>query len=232
MTMAASLGRGEIVSKLLEKGADPEVADGTDRSPLKYATMAGDIKSIGYIIQRKSKDNAMLNDELLDESLHLAARNLDMAAIRLLLEHGFRTDLPGPVHADGRTALGEVYRMGDAAVDSSQLKKVLAFLCKATANLKVRTHGKSIVILALNNTSRIRMTAALLASCPAIRDGLNESYNLFSKDSYRYSLTAYVRRFQCVERRAHRSLDLSKLRYTGEACDAPELERLLRAYGW
>lgn len=230
--MAASLGRGEIVSKLLEKGADPEVADGTDRSPLEYATMAGDIKSIGYIIQRKTKDNAILNDELLDESLHLAARNLDLAAIRLLLEHGFRTDLPGPIHADGRTALGEACRMGDATVDSSQLKKVLAFLCKATANLKVRTHGKSLVLFALNNTSRIRMTAALLASCPAIREGLNESYNLFSKDSYRYSLTAYVRHFQCVERRAPCSLDLSKRCCTGEACDAPELERLLHAYGW
>ncbi|KAL8902786.1 MAG: hypothetical protein Q9207_004376 [Kuettlingeria erythrocarpa] len=156
LTMAASLGRGDIVSKLLQKGADPDAHDGTDSSPLEYATMAGDIESMGYIIQYKSVGHDNLNDELLDESLHVAARKLDVAAIRLLLEHSFRTDLPGPVHAGGRIALAEACRMGDATVDSSQLKKVLALLCKATADLQVRTHGKSML-------SEMALTKALIS---------------------------------------------------------------------
>ncbi|KAL8669821.1 MAG: hypothetical protein Q9168_005612 [Polycauliona sp. 1 TL-2023] len=231
LTIAASLGRGDIVLKLLEKGADPDTHDGNDRSPLEYATMARDVESMGCIINYKSNGHDNLNEELLDESLHIAAKNLDIAAIRLLLEHRFRPDLPGPVHAGGRTALAEACRMGDAAMNSSQLKKTLALLCKATADLEVRTDGKSLVLLALDNRSPTRMTTALLASCPAIRDRLNESLNLFSKGSYRYSLTAYVRHFQCVEPRARRCLDLSKRCCTQAACDGPKLERLLRSYG-
>ncbi|KAL8992106.1 MAG: hypothetical protein Q9169_007368, partial [Polycauliona sp. 2 TL-2023] len=221
---------GDIVGKLLQKGANPDTQDGTDRSPLEYATMAGDIEGMRYIIQHKSNGHDDMNDELLDESLHVAARNMDNAAIRLLLENKFRPDLPGPVHAGGRIALAEACRMGDATVDSSQLKKVLALLCKATADLKVRTHGKSLVILALDNTSPIRMTTALLASCPAIRDSLNEGYNVFSKGSCRYSLTAYVRHFKRVEPLGRRCLDLSKRCCTQGPCDAPKLERLLRSY--
>ncbi|KAL8727591.1 MAG: hypothetical protein Q9166_005940 [cf. Caloplaca sp. 2 TL-2023] len=231
LTIAASSGRAEIVSNLLQAGADPGVHDGTDRSPLEYATMAGDIQSMKYIIQRKINGSEVLTDELLDESLHVAARNLDFAASKLLLEHNFRADLPGPIHAGGRTALGEACRMGDATADSFQLKKVLGLLCKTTTDLKFRIHGKSRVLLALDNASPTRMATALLASHRAIREDLNEGFNIFSKGSYRYSLTAYVRHFRCMETPAHRSHDFTERCCARDGCDAPELERLLHAYG-
>ncbi|KAL8777842.1 MAG: hypothetical protein Q9213_007686 [Squamulea squamosa] len=231
LTIAASSGRANIVAKLLQAGADPNAHDATDRSPLEYATMAGDLKSMEYIIQRKTNGHIVLSEELLDESLHVAARNLDFAASKLLLEHGFRADLPGPVHAGGRTALAEACCMGDANIDLAQLKRVLALLCKATPDLKIRICGKSMILLALDNASPIKMATALLASHRAIQEGLNEDFNIFTEGSYRYSLTAFVRHFRCTEIWDRRSLDFTKRCCNCDNCDAPELERLLHAYG-
>ena len=221
--MAASTQEADVVLRLLQAGAEPDTQDSTDRSPLQYATMASDISSMEHILQYKA--------DVDDESLHIAARQLDFAAVSILLKYGARTDLPGTIHAGGRTALGEACRMADLTLDSSQLRKVLALLCTSTKSLRALTHGRSIAYHALDNRSPIKMATALLASCPSIFECLNEDFNVFASGSLRYSPTGYVRHFRCIEPRASRCFDFSRHCCTRNACPAPDLENLLRSRG-
>ncbi|KAL9127849.1 MAG: hypothetical protein Q9217_003340, partial [Psora testacea] len=221
--MAASLQRAEIVLRLLQAGAYPDTQDNTDRTPLQYATSASDIRCMSHLLKYKAEVN--------DESLHIAARQLDLAAVRLLLDHHARTDLPGTVHCGGRTPLGEICRMADLTKNSSQLKTTLVFLCEATTNPGTLSKDRSLIVQALDNHSPIKMATALLTSCQPVRDGLNDDFNIFSKGSLRYSPSGYVRHFKCVESRSHRSLDFSWRCCNHNACPAPKLEDLLHAYG-
>ena len=221
--MAVSSARAEIVLRLLQAGAHPDTQDNANRTPLEHATVAGNIKGIDYLLEYKAEIN--------DESVHLAARKLDLTAVKLLLDHGARTDLPGSIHCSGRTPLGELCRMANLVENPPTLKKTLAFLCEATKNLRSLTHGKSLVLLALDNDSPVKMTTALLTSCQSVKDGLNDDVNIFSKASYCYSPTAYVRHFKCMKPLERRSLSFSQRCCTLDACFAPELESLLRAHG-
>ena len=172
------------------------------------------------------------HSEVNDESLHIAARQLDYAAIKLLLKHHARTDVPGTVHCESRIPLAELCRMADVTRNPAQLKKTLALVYRATTNLKILNHGKSIIFQALENNTPFKMVAALLGSCSSIQDSLNDNFNIFSTGSYRYSPAAYVRHFMCIESLGHRSLNLVTSRCCAQSdCPAPKLENILHAHG-
>lgn len=87
--MAASSQNSNITSRLLEAGAYPDTQDSGGRTPLQYATMANNIKGMDHLLK--------YNSEVDDESLHIAARQLDLPAVKVLLANHARTDLPGVV---------------------------------------------------------------------------------------------------------------------------------------
>lgn len=209
--------------KLLEAGACPDTQDWTERTPLQYATMANNVKGMDHLLKYEA--------ELNDESLHIAARLLNLPAVSLLLAHHARTDLPGSVHCGGRTPLGELCRMADLSQNPSQFMKTLKILCKATNKFGLLTDGRSYIFQALDNDEPLRMTSAIFKSCQSVIDEVNDSYNIFVNGSLHYSPTAYVRHFKCIERSGFRSVDLSHPCCSIDACPAPQLERLLHAHG-
>lgn len=98
--MAARSQQPDVVLQLLEADAQPDTQDDRDATALQYATMARSLFAMRHLISYKA--------EIDDESLHIAARQLDIPAIKLLLENGASTILPGTVHCGGRVPLGEL----------------------------------------------------------------------------------------------------------------------------
>ena len=125
--MAASIPDTDLTLKLLEAGAYPDVQDNAERTPLQYAAIAKHMKGMEHLL--------IANAVAKDESLHIAARQLDIPAVQLLLTHNADTELPGTVHCGGRLPLGEVCRMTDLTHNPPHLKKMLTLLCKATRDL-------------------------------------------------------------------------------------------------
>ena len=154
--MAAYAPNGDITLRLLEAGACPDTQDWAERTPLLYATMANNVEAMTHLLK--------YDVELNDESLHIAARQLDLAAVDLLLTHQARTDLPGSIHCGGRTPLGELCLMADLSQNPPQLMKTLKLLCKATKNFGALTDGRSCIFQALDNNKPLQMTAALFKS--------------------------------------------------------------------
>lgn len=223
LMMAASLPKGDITLRLLEKGACPDTQDWMRRTPLHYATLANNAKGMDHLLRYDAEVN--------DESLHIAARQLDLPAVGLLLGHHARTDLPGSFHCGGRTPLGELCRMADLSQNPSQFLKTLKLLCKATKTFGMLTDGRSCIFQALDNNNPLDMTAALFKSCQSVSDEVNNDYNIFVHGSLCYSPTAYVRHFKCIERSGFHSVDLSRCCCSIDTCPAPQLEKLLRAHG-
>lgn len=211
----------EILLSLLKAGAEPDTEDNAGRTPLQYATMAGDIECMSYLLRYKADTR--------DESLHIAARNLNFSAVNLLLDHGAPADMPGTQHCDGRTPLAELCRAANLLPNPPQLKKTLTVLCETGIDLERTTQGKTLVFHALDNKSPLKMATALLVASRPIRNALKDS--IFHKNSVYYSPTAYVRHFRCEECYTNRSLDLLRRCCTLSPCCAPKLEDLLRSYG-
>ena len=221
--MAASIPDTNLTLKLLKAGAYPDVQDNAERTPLQYATIAKNIKGMEHLLNK----NAVVNDE----SLHIAARQLDLPAVQLLLTHHADTGLPGTIHCGGRVPLGELCRMTDLTHNPPHLKKMLTLLCKATRDLGTRTDGRSFMLLSLDNQTPLKMATALLTSCQALKEGLNDDHNIFARGSLRYSPSAYVRHFKCAESSGSHSIDLERRCCNLGNCPAPKLESLLRAHG-
>ena len=210
--------------QLLEAGAQPDTQDDVGRTALQYATMAGSQASMEQLLNH--------NAEIDDESLHIAARQLEIPTMKLLIDRGASATLPGTVHCDGRIPFGELLRMANVHQNPPQLKKAIKFLFGATTELKLLSHGKSLIFQALDNDSALKMTTALLLSCQSFREDMNEDYNIFASGSRRYSPSAYIRHFKCIEPSGHHSFDFSRRCCKFEDCPAPDLEKLLRAYGF
>ena len=208
--------------RLLEAGAQPDMQDDMGCTALQRAAMAGNSPVIEHLLNRKA--------DVDDESLHVAARNLELPAMQMLLNHGASTSLPGIVRCDGRLPLAELCRKANLRENPPHLKKTIKCLSEATKDLEVLTDGKSFILQALDNDSALKMTSALLNSCVSLKDGLNHDFNIYSKGSRRYSPTAYVRHFKCIESPAYRSPILSRQCCTLDACPAPSLEKLLHSH--
>ena len=222
--MATTLRSVDIVLKLLEAGADYDAADDAGRSPLLYATLANDTKIMECLIERGAEIN--------NESLHVAARQLDLPAVKMLLDHQTNADEPGTINCHGRTPLAELCLNANLTHNPSSLKKTLSLLCDVTCNLGKSSNGTSLLYQALGNDDPLKMTAALLSTCSSIRHGLKDiDTNIYSKGSLFYSPTAYVRHFLCTQTRDHREMDLSLPCCNRNDCRAGDLERLLRTYG-
>lgn len=223
MIVAASSLQSQTVLQLLEAGAQTDTEDEFCGTPLQYATQVGDLKSIGHLLEREANAN--------NESLHIAARHLDVSAVKLLLDHGASIDWPGIRLCNGRTPLGEVCLNADPKNNSTKLKNTLKVLTKAEPDLQKLSDGKSHILLALDNNSPLLMTRKLLEAYSPIQKNINDDFNIYHENGLSYSPTMYVRHFKCATYPRHRSLNPSHRCCNSSTCAAPDLEKLLRAFG-
>ncbi|PHH89948.1 hypothetical protein CDD83_4895 [Cordyceps sp. RAO-2017] len=102
LMLAVQTRRPDLVKLLLLDGADVDAIDYRGRTALSMATeIGGDIAvqmMSSLLAAEPSRD---------DGSLHNAARDLNLPAVRVLVQSGHDPDFPSPLHG-GRSALGEV----------------------------------------------------------------------------------------------------------------------------
>lgn len=223
LIIAASSSQPALVLLLLEAGARAATEDRLRRTPLYYAAREGCLESMRHLLN--------YNTELEDESLHIAARLTHAEAVDLLLDYGASVDYPGVISCDDRTPMGEICRRTDPEKDPARLKETLRVLAKRKPNPQKLASAKSLVFLALDNEKAIIMIRILLAVWPYLRDHLNSDFNIYRREGgFCYSPTMYVRHFKCLLPSHLRDFNREHQCCQLHECQAPALEKLLRAY--
>ncbi|TQV92725.1 hypothetical protein V2A60_009190 [Cordyceps javanica] len=189
LTLAVLNRRPDVVKLLLIEGAEVDIVDYMGRTPLSMATeMEGDVA-----VQIMS---AILAAEPCrdDGSLHNAARELNLAAVKVLVQAGHDPDFPSPLH-DGRSALGEVCLRAATDIDTSPdrerlTQKVMAFLIDSGSDLAIQSNGKPLLHLCFTSLEPVSTTRALLKA--GMWKHINKPFNRYTNDQYTYSPTMYI----------------------------------------
>ncbi|KAF4339856.1 ankyrin repeat domain protein [Fusarium beomiforme] len=191
LMLAIQTRREDIVKELLIEGANVDITDAMGRTPLAMAT------EIGGELSTKMMGNLLAFDQSKDDgSLHNSARELNFAAVTVLVEHGHHPDFPSPLH-DGRSALGEVCRHGAGsakftAEGEKLMQKVMTYLIDAGSDLTLQSHGKSLLLLCFDSTDPIATTRSFLKV--AMWKEINKPYNHYTDGEFTYSPTMYVKK--------------------------------------
>ncbi|KAF7549074.1 hypothetical protein G7046_g8459 [Stylonectria norvegica] len=187
--LAIQSHRPDVVKILLLEGAEVDVADALGRSPLSMATnIGGDLATqmmANLLAAEPSKD---------DGSLHNAARELNLQAVRLLIEVGHDPDFPSPLH-DGRSALGELCLhgsdMGELTADQEKsMQKVMSLLVEVGSDLTVKSHGKTLLHLCFDAFDSLSTTRSLLKV--VMWKHVNKAFNRYTDGEHTYSPTMYI----------------------------------------
>lgn len=130
-----------------------------------------------------------------DGSLHNAARELNLQAMQVLVEHNHDPDFPSPLHG-GRSALGELCLhaadVGDIATREKQMEKAINFLVESGSDISLQSDGKSALYLALESADPVTTTRVLMKAC--MWKVINKPFNLYTDGKFTYSPTMYVER--------------------------------------
>ncbi|KAM0496147.1 hypothetical protein ACHAP8_007713 [Fusarium lateritium] len=193
LMLAIQTRRSDIVKELLIEGANVDITDAMGRTPLAMAT------DIGGDLSTRMMGNLLAIDQSKDDgSLHNAARELNLAAVTVLVEHGHHPDFPSPLH-DGRSALGEVCRHGAGScsgkltADGEKLmQKVMTFLIDAGSDISLHSHGKSALLLCFESSDPVTTTRSFLKV--AMWKEINRPFNHYSDGEFTYSPTMYVQK--------------------------------------
>ncbi|KAL6901496.1 hypothetical protein GGI43DRAFT_357864 [Trichoderma evansii] len=181
--------RPDIVKMLLLEGADVDAMDFLGRTPMAMVThLSGEVAiqmMSSLLAAEPSKD---------DGSLHNAARDLNLPAVKVLMEAGHDPDFPSPLH-NGRSALGEVCLHGSDAGEMTpererKMQKVMTFLVDAGSDLSIKLGDKSILYLCFDSTDPVATTRALLKS--GMWKHINKPSNQYADETFVYSPTMYV----------------------------------------
>ncbi|POS73938.1 hypothetical protein DHEL01_v207672 [Diaporthe helianthi] len=191
LMLAIKERRHDIVKKLVFAGAEVDVADATGNTPLALATeIGGDLGTMMMqnILAAEPSQN--------DGSLHNAARELNVPAMQVLVDHGHEIDFPSPIHG-GRTALGELclHAADGGALTAAQeksMEKAMTYLLKQDTDLSLLSDGKSVLLLAMESLEPIVTTRALLKV--GMWKHINVPFNRFTDGTHTYSPTQYVKR--------------------------------------
>lgn len=169
-----------------------------DLTPLNLATMKNDLISMQALLNAEASPN--------DNSLHYAARVVNVDAIMLLLEHCHDPNFPS-ARLDGRPPLFELCYAAPAYLHNLQItaqnkekQTRLAIKALITAGALIdaqlpQAGNRSILIHALDSSNPFMMAQAFL-ECAAFRQ-INEDFNLFSDGEFTYSPTKYVEKRKC-----------------------------------
>ena len=174
--VAAACASPDVIKGLLEADGDVHSEDHAGRTPLYFAAKTGKVDNMKLLIARDASCN--------DESLHIAVKNLSLPAVMLLLQNHADVDRPGFIDSDGRSPLGELCLHGDCESHPSEVKQLLGALLKASPNLSMVVDGKSILLLALDNPSPLKMTRMLLSASTQICSNINEEPNIYRASRY------------------------------------------------
>jgi ankyrin repeat protein len=187
LMLAAREGRQDILSALLERGSDADARDMKNRTALLHASS---ILSGDAVVKELAK-RSLVNDG----SVHEAAKELNVDAVRVLVTCGHDPNFPSRLHG-GRNALGEMCLNATimTAPQRSKLRQLLRLLLSHGANPKFRARNeRSAVILALDNVySALPVTEALLET--VVWQELNDLSHIYRDPSsgLHYSPYSYV----------------------------------------
>ncbi|KAK5991312.1 hypothetical protein PT974_09593 [Cladobotryum mycophilum] len=189
LMLAVQTRRPDLVKMLLLEGADVDAMDYLGRTPLAMVTDLGGDVSIQMMSSLLAAEPA--KD---DGSLHNAARDLNLPAVRVLMESGHDPDFPSPLH-NGRSALGEICLRGSDNGEMTpdrerKMQKVMAHLVDSGSDLSIKSNGKSMLHLCFDAADAVATTRALLKS--GMWKHVNKSFNHFTDEKYVYSPTMYV----------------------------------------
>lgn len=178
-----------MVKLLLIEGAEVDVLDYMGRTPLSMATgMEGDVA-----VQMMS--SILAAEPCRDDgSLHNAARELNLAAVRVLVQAGHDPDFPSPLH-DGRSALGEVcLRAANSTEMSAErerlTQKVMTFLIESGSDLAIQSNRRPLLYLCFASQEPIATTRAFLKA--GMWKHINKPFNRYTDENYTYSPTMYI----------------------------------------
>ncbi|KAK0660101.1 hypothetical protein QBC41DRAFT_236864 [Cercophora samala] len=180
-SVAVKSGRVDVVEMLLSYGAKVSVKDNLGRSPLFFASRAGDIDMMTTLLQHNPAVN--------DGSLHEAARNFHPEAMKMLLDAGHDANYRSTKHG-GRTALGEVALKATMPQDIALADESLDILASVDASPLLKVRGKTVIFLALDNQNNEAITRVLLDRL--LYKTLNSHENTFQEGIYHYSPTMYI----------------------------------------
>ncbi|KAK4163221.1 Serine/threonine-protein phosphatase [Cladorrhinum sp. PSN259] len=191
LMLAIRSRRPDLVKSLILAGAEVDVVDITGNTPMTMAT------EVGGELGTSMMSNILAADPSKnDGSLHNAARELNLQALRVLIEFGHDLDFPSTLHG-GRSALGEVCLSAANsgplnAAQEKQLERVINFLINQGSDLAIQSDGKSVLLLALHSADPITITKTLLRV--GLWKDINQPHNQYTDGVYTYSPTQYVMR--------------------------------------
>lgn len=201
--------RQDLVKALLLAGAEVDIQDATGRSPLSMASAIGG--DLGVLMMANLLAAGASRN---DGSLHNAARELNIQAMQVLVEHNHDPDFPSPLH-DGRSALAELCLhaadLGEIiASREKQMEKAINFLIDSGSDISLQSNGKSILLLALESADPVAATKVLLRA--HMWRVINKPFNLYTDGQFTYSPTQYVERVLPKSASDHKAPLLTLLR--------------------
>lgn len=195
LMLAVQTRRPDVVESLLAEGAEVDVEDFQSRTPLSLATQIG-----GDLAVQMMKLLLAADPSKDDGSLHNAARDLNLSAVKALVDVGHAPDFPSPLH-DGRSALAEVCLHGSSlgSMSTEQEKamlKVMSFLIESGSDLTIKSHGRSILHLCFEAIDPVTTSRLLLRA--GMWKHVNKPFNHYVHGRLTYSPTMYIRKVLVV----------------------------------
>ncbi|KAI0206368.1 hypothetical protein F4808DRAFT_117339 [Astrocystis sublimbata] len=191
LMLAIRTCRQDVVKLLLLAGAEVDQLDVLGNSPLSLASAVGGelaVTMMSNLLAAGAPKN--------DGSLHNAARELNMQAMRVLVEFGHDPDFPSPLH-DGRSALAELCLHASDSVEitasrEKAMERAVDFLLQSGTDVTIQSEGKSALLLALESADPTTTTKIVLRA--ALWKEINKSFNQYNDGEFTYSPTMYVKK--------------------------------------
>ncbi len=152
LMVAIQTRRPDLVESLIRANAKVAICDRMGNTPLSLATRIGGdlgIAMMGTVLAADPPKD--------DGSLHDAARDLNAAAMQLLVESGHNPNFPSDRHGH-RSALAELCLTAadsDAGLGGGEwameMEKAMAYLIAVAQDLTILSHGKSALLLAMES---------------------------------------------------------------------------------
>ncbi|KAG5941176.1 hypothetical protein E4U60_000158 [Claviceps pazoutovae] len=191
LMLAIKTRRPDLVKLLLLEGAEVDVLDYKERTPLSMATsIAGDVSEqmVSLLLAAAPPRD--------DGSLQNAARDLNLPVVKVLVDSGHDPDFPSPLH-EGRSALAELCLHGSdntelVAERERAMQKVMTFLINSKSDLSIKSNGKSLLELCFEAADPLATTRSLLKS--GMWKHVNKPFSHHTADGYVYSPTMYIKK--------------------------------------
>ncbi|CAK7222496.1 hypothetical protein SBRCBS47491_004884 [Sporothrix bragantina] len=192
LMLAIQSKRPDLVQSLIREGAEVDVSDHAGNTPLFLAVRAGGDMGI-TMMTNILESGAELSRN--DGSLHMAAQDLSLKAIKMLVKNKHDIDFPCPLY-EGRSALSQICLHGtdDGPMTASRLKSLdhcISYLVDQGSDVQLRCNGKTPLLLALEAQDPVATTQALLKA--GMYKFVNSPFNQYHDKIHTYSPTMYVR---------------------------------------